>query len=359
MTEKSKGDGGNLEQNAILLKVTQAMARLGVAACPRNYELFHMALSGRNSALTRDMAALGGHPDQAVLDQVGIKYHLPGFLALAGETIRMDMARSVSALSRSLGEDIGRKQGFAGALRDFISRLETDPVAGMSDFAEEAGRLRDAAAAFERAERAAIERLSEALAELGRLHEDAEVLRKAATRDPVTGLANRAAFSARLLDLYDGETAAAGSSLAVVTIEGLREMGERHGQAVADRALKKLAPLFRKSVKKNDFVARLAKDQFAFLLHDASADNAVAIAGRIRASVEALTFSLPERAFTTQSLSLSAGIAVTGTAAGGVDLLAQAELALQAARAAGRPDALVFSAAIGSRTGKIYTPQAA
>lgn len=360
MTEKPKGDGGTYpQQNAILLKVTQAMAKRSVAALPRNYELFHAALSGRNSALTRDMAALGSHLDQALLDQLGIKHHLPGFLALAGETIRTDMARSISVLSQSLDKDIGRKQDFSEALRAFIARLEADPVGGMSDFADEARRLRDAAAIFERQERASIEKMGETLAELGRLHDDAETLRRTLTRDPVTGLANRSAFSARLSDLYEEGNPVTGSALALVTVEGLRVMGERHGQAVADRALKKLASLFRKSVKKNDFVARLGADEFAFLFHDASADNAVAIAGRIRAAVEALRFALPERAFTPQSLSLAAGIAVSGAATGSTDLLAQAELALQAARAAGRPDALVFSAALSSRTGKIYTPYAA
>ena len=62
--------------------------------------------------------------------------------------------------------------------------------------------------------------------------------------------------------------------------------------------------------------------------------------------------ALPNRAFTTQALSLSTGISMAFTASGGVDLFTQAELALRAVRSGGKPGTLVFSAAIGGRTKK-------
>ncbi|HTO32544.1 MAG TPA: GGDEF domain-containing protein, partial [Pararhizobium sp.] len=244
-------------------------------------------------------------------------------------------------------------------LRALIGRLATDPVDGMSDFADDAARLRDAVAVFEREERSFASTMNDAVTQLGGIDSDIEAMRKAATRDPVTGLPNRIAFSARLGALYEDDKAVGPAALALVTVEGLREMGERHGAATIEKALKKLAPVFRKSVKKNDFVARIGADEFAFVLHDVSAGNAEAIAQRIGASVEGVQIALPNRAFTMQTLSLSIGIAMAFTASGGTDLFTQAELALLAVRGRGKPGTLVFSAAIGGRTKKTYSPHAA
>jgi diguanylate cyclase len=361
MADRPRQDGkGHAAQNAaVLLKVAQTMAKLGVAAFPRNYELFYEALSGQNRALVRDVAALGSQPSQNGIEEFGVKYHLPGFATIATDTMRTDTARTISALNHELSSSIAKTEAFAALLRQFISRLETDPVAGMSDFADDAGRLRDAVTAFEREERAFAVSMNETIAELGGIGSDIEIMRKASTRDPVTGLANRIAFSAKLAALYDDGNAAGPAALALVTVEGLRDLGESHGAATAEKALKNLAPVFRKSVKKNDFVARIGADEFAFVFHDVSADNTEAIAQRIRASVEAVEITLPNRTFTSETLSLSTGIAMALTASSSTDLFTQAELALAAVRAGGGPGVLVFSAAIGSRATKTYSPHAA
>lgn len=361
MANRTRQDGNDhpAQNAAVLLKVAQTMAKLGIAPFPRNYELVYEALCGQNSALTRDVAGLGVHPAQTRIEEIGIKHHLAGFSAAAADTIRADAAHAISALNHGLKNSIAKKEAFAALLDRFIGRLESDPVAGMTDFADDAARLRNAATAFEREERAFAVTMADTVAQLGGIGGEIEAMRKASNRDPITGLANRIAFSARLAALYDDGVAAGPAALALVTVEGLRDLSEDHGGAIAEKALKKLAPVFRKSVKKNDFVARVGADEFAFVFHDVSAENAEAIAQRIRAAVEAMQIALPNRTFTTQSLSLSTGISMALTASGSADLLAQAELALQAVRAGGRPGTLVFSAAIGSRAAKIYSPHAA
>ena len=238
MTDKPQNDGNQAHNAAILLKVAQTMAKLGVAAFPRNYELFYEALSGSHPQLTRDVAALGAHPAQNQIEQVGIKYHLSGFAAIEADTIRADTARSISSASHALKDSIAKKEVFAAMLRSFITRLETDPVAGMSDFAEDAARLRDAVAVFEREEKAFAAAMNETVTQLGGIDSDIETMRKASTRDPVTGLPNRIAFSAKLTALFDDGTAVGPAALALVTVEGLRDMGERHGATTVEKALK-------------------------------------------------------------------------------------------------------------------------
>src|SRR5690349_20110161 len=67
-------------------KIAEHMARLNIAGSPRNYELLHEAGCGRNTALATDISALGSHPAQARLDELGLKYRLVSHCGLAAET---------------------------------------------------------------------------------------------------------------------------------------------------------------------------------------------------------------------------------------------------------------------------------
>lgn len=123
------------------------------------------------------------------------------------------------------------------------------------------------------------------------------------------------------------------------------------------RALSELATIFRKSIKKNDFVARVGLQEFAFVCHDVNSENAGAIARRIHQSVAELAIAPPGRSFTSETLSLSAGIALTPAATSATELLGQAELALTAARAHG--GIRVYSSELEKTSGKACVLDAA
>ncbi|OJG00726.1 GGDEF domain-containing protein [Pararhizobium antarcticum] len=346
------GTSGAAQNAALLLKVAQTMSKLGIAPLPRNYELFYEALCGQAPALSRDISALVPGVSQAQLDQIGTRHGLVGHSMLAADKARTGAAETIATLSKSLQKHITKKETFAASLQAFIARLESDPVVGMSDFADDAHRFGHAAAALLKEERAFAGAVEEMAGQLRDTTISLDASRKALTRDPVTGLPNRAAFSTRLASLFSDEVDASPSALILVSIDGLLELGENHGPGVIDKVLKKLAPLFKKSIKKNDFVGRIASDEFAFLFGDVSADNASAIAGRFQASVAAIEIALPGRAFTRQAVTLSAGIAMSQSATGAADLFQQADLALKTVRANGGAGLLVFSSAIGSQSRK-------
>ena len=75
-----------------------AMARLGIAPLPRNYELMHAALSGANPELARDLAALGPRPQQGELDALGLHYRLAGHCALTASKAQSEAAELLRAL---------------------------------------------------------------------------------------------------------------------------------------------------------------------------------------------------------------------------------------------------------------------
>ncbi|MDQ0319784.1 diguanylate cyclase [Pararhizobium capsulatum DSM 1112] len=345
------------EIDAVFVRIAQAMASLGVSPLPRNYALFYEALSGRNPDLARELSALGPSPDAAKIDELGIRHNLASHATLSADKVQAQAVKLLGDVSVAMREATNRKTGFVRQLQDFALRLENDPVVAMSDFADATQAIRDQAAALLRDEASFSGRLTETVAQLSSMEGDIDALRAAATRDPSTGLPNRTAFSARLSALF--LDAPPPTALVLVSLNGLRGVGERYGVDALEKALKKLAPIFRKSIKKNDFVGRIGLDELAFLFSDVSAANAEAIVSRIRASIEAIDIPLPERSFTPERLSLSAGIAMTDAASGEADLFSQAELALHAVKASGHPGQLVFSAAVGARSPRLYSPHAA
>ncbi|MDK1489075.1 diguanylate cyclase [Sinorhizobium sp. 7-81] len=342
---------------AIIQKLAHSMMRLGVAALPRNYELIYEALSGHMPQLSHDLATLGPEPTQEALDYLGIKHKLTGHSALAADRARAEAQAVLGELTAMFRDASARKYAFSDQMKRFVSRLASDPVATMSEFADEAALLRDAAGLLmneENALRTALETHRQRLAEL---EGDLEESRMGLNRDRLTGLPNQAALSKKLAALFDVLPSGQSAALVLVTVEGLRDLGEQHGSALAQKVLSKLATSFRKTIKKNDFVARVGPQEFAFVCNDVTAEHAETIARRIHQSVTDMAITPPGRAFTSETLSLSAGIALTSAAASAAELLGQAELALAAART--QRGIQVFSADINRTHGKACVADAA
>ncbi|MCK3775329.1 GGDEF domain-containing protein [Ensifer sesbaniae] len=333
------------------------MSAHGVAALPRNYELFYEALSGRLPQLSRELGALGHNPLQDSLDALGLKHHLVSHASLAADRARAEAQEALADMASKLKLALVQKQAFKAELDHFAGRLEADPVAGLTGVADEAARLREAAGRLMNEESALQYLLENGARRFVELEGDLAESGRSLTRDPATGLPNRLALSAKLDSILETERIDQPVALLLVSVEGLRAMAEHHGGTVAAKALARLSALFRKSIKKNDFVARVGQQDFAFVCRDVSAENAEAIARRLLQSVKAMKVTLPGRVHTVETLSLAAGITVAQPTSTSADLLIQAELALSAARdGAG---ILRYSAALGRDRGKIYGQNAA
>lgn len=138
-------------------------------------------------------------------------------------------------------------------------------------------------------------------------------LQASSLRDALTTLPNRAAFLEKLGDIFAGDQAASATSLMLLNIDHFREINGKYGPTAGNKALRRLAALFRKTIKKDDFVARIGGNEFAFLFAGVSQHTAEAIAERLRQSVGSLRFVTSEG--DGEHLTVSIGVAaVDGTA---------------------------------------------
>ena len=157
--------------------------------------------------------------------------------------------------------------------------------------------------------------------------------------DPLTGLLNRRGFDERAAaDLSPAVRGSRPFALVILDIDHFKLVNDQWGHDVGDRVLRHVGGLLRELAREGDILARFGGEEFVALLPDADIDGAQEFADRVRDSLVHRTGGLP-------AVRLSAGIRVGEPSSEITALLAEADLALYAAKRAGRDRTTVFAAA--------------
>jgi diguanylate cyclase (GGDEF)-like protein/PAS domain S-box-containing protein len=177
--------------------------------------------------------------------------------------------------------------------------------------------------------------LNEAHAEVAARSRELEVanerLRDLATTDGLTGLRNHRHFRERLSEEIS-RTERYGPPLAVLMldVDFFKQYNDTFGHPAGDEILRGLAALLREGVRQTDLVARYGGEEFAVVLPQTTREAAMALAERLRASVEA-------HAWSHRPITISIGGAAFGPEHPTAEALIQeADRALYDAKHAGR-----------------------
>jgi len=107
-------------------------------------------------------------------------------------------------------------------------------------------------------------------------------LRRLATTDSLTGLANRRAFQARVRDeRRRARRYPSPLSLLLIDINGLKRINDERGHAAGDVALRTAAQAIRRSMRVTDFGARWGGDEFAIVAPNTERGAAHRLAHRL------------------------------------------------------------------------------
>jgi diguanylate cyclase (GGDEF)-like protein/PAS domain S-box-containing protein len=162
-------------------------------------------------------------------------------------------------------------------------------------------------------------------------------LEQLATRDGLTGLANRRCFD----DTLHAEWARAlrqkqPLSLLMVDVDNFKAYNDANGHLGGDECLKRIATAVASEMRANDLVARYGGEEFAVILPNQSLKGAAIVAERIRCRVEQL--QVPNRLAPTQhvTVSIGAATAIAGPDSHASELVAIADAALYRAKHLGR-----------------------
>ena len=158
-----------------------------------------------------------------------------------------------------------------------------------------------------------------------------------AYHDDLTGLANRRAL---LRELTDRLAAHRSTAVLVFDLDRFKVMNDFLGHANGDRLLTTIADRIRTSVRSNDFAARLGGDEFVILVDNAASEMEVLASAYRILDVVGAPIEIAGQ-LVTHTASIGIVLAKRGSQ-NGLDLLGQADVALYAAKAQGRSQAVVF-----------------
>lgn len=178
-----------------------------------------------------------------------------------------------------------------------------------------------------------------------------ERLKNLAHFDALTGLANRSRLQEHVEELFSkylgAEDPASRVALISLDVDRFKSINDTLGHSVGDATLAEVGRRLRSVVRPHDLVARMGGDEFVLVVHDVADHEALrTMAERLLKEIcrpfEVLGHAVP--------LTVSAGLAIAPHDGADLnELLANADLAMYAAKEAGRGRFEFFSTRLGSK----------
>ncbi len=155
-------------------------------------------------------------------------------------------------------------------------------------------------------------------------------IERLATRDSLTGLANRRLFDESLnREVARSQRLGTPLSLMVVDVDHFKQVNDTYGHQTGDAVLREVAGALVSHTKNFDVAARYGGDEFVVLLPGCRRDDAVSVAERVRGGIAQQVGQAP--------VTISAGVATApDNASDSERLMAAADAALYDAKRNGR-----------------------
>jgi diguanylate cyclase (GGDEF)-like protein len=176
---------------------------------------------------------------------------------------------------------------------------------------------------------AEVERLA---AELAAARSRVADLEATADSDPLTGTFNRRGFERELKrSLAYVKRYGASAALVFIDLDGFKPVNDRNGHAAGDAVLQAVAATLTRNVRASDVVGRIGGDEFAVLLWNLSGEHALAKAAALEAAIYSTKVQWDR---STIVVGAAAGVALLGALDSPADVLARADAAMYARKAA-------------------------
>jgi diguanylate cyclase (GGDEF)-like protein len=232
----------------------------------------HAIAAPRDTLVVEDLAGQAGYARRRRLAGKRARFYA-GVPLLSPEGLALGVLNIGDSVPRTLTEQ--QLEGLQLLARQTQHLLE------LRRYMREQGRLLSEREASAR-------RAEHARDDLQRRHDDLEY---AATHDALTGLYNRAGLARRRAQPEMKRLAEDPYVLAVLDIDHFKQINDRYGHLLGDRALCAVADAISRSVRANDVAVRYGGEEFLVVLPRTRLDGGAELAERIRMQVQQL--SLP------------------------------------------------------------------
>jgi diguanylate cyclase len=323
---------------AMARQAMDEMERHGVWPTPLNFELWLHFVIAPESELGREIARIidAGEPfTDNVSDELAAHYlpkaRLNDQIRDAGDALSKELASVSQAITsaKKSSEAYGQTLAHAGKALDGAD----DPVALKATV----DTLSSATRRMANENKALEQRLSDSTEEVNRLREHLEQVRRDATTDGLTSLANRKAFDDEL-DRACSEADQKGEALtlAVIDIDHFKKFNDTWGHQTGDQVLRFVASVIGRMGAPPRFTARYGGEEFALIFPRETASAAFAVLEDIREEVSSRMLKRRSTNEDLGAITVSAGLAERRPGEGAHTLLERADEALYASKRGGR-----------------------
>ena len=155
-----------------------------------------------------------------------------------------------------------------------------------------------------------------------------------ALRDPLTGLANRAAYDDRLeIELSRQKRYQSPLSLVICDIDNFKNINDTFGHKAGDKTLKIISQLLTKNCRRLDFLSRFGGEEFTLLLPNTDKESALKFANKLRLIIEKTRFNYSNKSI---AITISCGISEFREGDSPESVFERADQALYYAKNSGR-----------------------
>jgi diguanylate cyclase len=179
--------------------------------------------------------------------------------------------------------------------------------------------------------------LAETTAELGRLRESLDQVRRDAMTDGLTNLANRKAFDERLEATCErADAAGEGMTLAIIDIDHFKNFNDTWGHQIGDQVLRYVSSVIGRMGATPRLAARYGGEEFAIIFPSEGGRTAMAVLEEIRLEVSSRSLKRRSTNEDLGAITVSAGYAERLAGESTMSLVERADAALYASKHAGR-----------------------
>jgi len=224
----------------------------------------------------------------------------------------------------------------AGAHTRFFAETASRLCIPLVSFGQTLGALAldsDKADAFRDGDQQSLESVADICATAIQNAHYVERVKQLAYLDGLTGIFNRRFFELRIMEEIErARRYGTGMAVIMADIDQFKRLNDEFGHVLGDEVLRQVSSVFHQQLRKVDVVCRYGGEEFAILLTQVNAKQALAVAEKLRKVVEGWQFPGVPRTVT-----ISAGAAAFPEDGTTRDRLVQAaDSALYAAKQAGR-----------------------
>jgi len=319
-------------------RVLEDMERRQIWPTPLNYELWLHFMGDPDSALGREIERLlaqGGTLTENVVEELAATY-LPK--AKLNEQIRdagAQLNRELAAVAQAIKQAQTSSEKYGETLASAGQELSADvKPSTLKDLVQS---LASATKRVQQETKALEKRLDDSSAEVGRLREHLEQVRRDATTDALTNLANRKAFDDELARACAEATEKGHAlSLAFVDIDLFKHFNDSWGHQTGDQVLRYVANVIGRIAGPPRFAARFGGEEFAMIFPGERANDVMSVVEEVRLEVSSRTLKRRSTNEDLGAITVSAGLAEFRRGEELHALVERADEALYASKHAGR-----------------------